>query len=129
MLSHLTNILGGFGNVHLFSRLSAKSLASTRLITATQNLFVASLGSSLFGASMLMTEERNQRYPELKNIGILWRQPHIDLSQGIKKIIEATAALNKDLLRDKQHYYLSLNEVIRRDSKNDNRKDKCFIYG
>ena len=74
MLSHLTNMLGGFGNVYLFSRLSAKSLASAGLITATQNLFVASLGSSLFGASVLMVEERNQRNPEPKNIGVLWRQ-------------------------------------------------------
>ena len=74
MLSHLTNMLGGFGNVYLFSRLSAESLASAGLITATQNLFVASLGSSLFGASVLMTEELNQRNPEPRNIGILWRQ-------------------------------------------------------
>lgn len=27
MLSHLTNMLGGFGNVYLFSRISAESLA------------------------------------------------------------------------------------------------------
>ncbi|MGC1854236.1 MAG: NAD-dependent epimerase/dehydratase family protein [Candidatus Aquirickettsiella sp.] len=47
-----------------------------------------------------------------KTESVLNLKPHIDLSQGIKKIIEATAALNNDLLRDKQHYYLSLNEVI-----------------
>ncbi|MFZ0218850.1 MAG: MATE family efflux transporter [Candidatus Aquirickettsiella sp.] len=74
MLSHLTNMLGGFGNVYLFSRLSAKSLASAGLITATQNIFVASLGSSLSGASVLMTEELNQLNQEPRNIGILWRQ-------------------------------------------------------
>ncbi len=61
MLSHLTNMLGGFGNVYLFSRLSANSLASAGLITATQNLFVASLGSSLFGASVLMMEEAKSK--------------------------------------------------------------------
>lgn len=74
MLSHLTNMLGGFGNVYLFSRLSAESLASAGLITATQNLFVASFGSSLFGASVLMTETLNQENQEPKTIGILWRQ-------------------------------------------------------
>lgn len=74
MLSHLTNMLGGFGNVYLFSRLGAKSLASAGLITATQNLFVASLGSSLFGASVLMAEELTQRDAEPRNIGIFWRQ-------------------------------------------------------
>lgn len=41
MLSHLTNMLGGFGNVYLFSRLSAKSLAAAGLITTTQNIFSA----------------------------------------------------------------------------------------
>ncbi|WP_339051011.1 hypothetical protein [Rickettsiella endosymbiont of Xylota segnis] len=60
MLSQLTNMLGGFGNVYLFSRLSADSLTSAGLI-ATQNLFVASFGSSLFGASVLMTEALNRR--------------------------------------------------------------------
>jgi putative MATE family efflux protein len=74
MLSHLTNMLGGFGNVYLFSRLSAKSLAAAGLITATQNLFVASIGGSLFGCSVLMTEELHQVNQEPKNIGILWRQ-------------------------------------------------------
>lgn len=74
MLSHLTNMLGGFGNVYLFSRLSAKSLAAAGLITATQNLFVASVGGSLFGCSVLMAEELSQRNQEPRNIGILWRQ-------------------------------------------------------
>lgn len=74
MLSHLTNMLGGFGNVYLFSRLGAKSLAAAGLITATQNLFVASVGGSLFGCSVLMAEELNQRNQAPRNIGILWRQ-------------------------------------------------------
>lgn len=74
MLSHLTNMLGGFGNVYLFSRLGAKSLAAAGLITATQNLFVASVGGSLFGCSVLMAEELSQRNQEPKNIGLLWRQ-------------------------------------------------------
>lgn len=77
MLSHLTNMLGGFGNVYLFSRLNADSLASAGLITATQNLFVASFGSSLFGASVLMTEELNRRDLDQRNIGILWRQTQL----------------------------------------------------
>lgn len=77
MLSHLTNMLGGFGNVYLFSRLSADSLASAGLITATQNLFVASFGSSLFGASVLMTEELNRRDSDPRSIGILWRQTQL----------------------------------------------------
>ncbi len=74
MLSHLTNMLGGFANVYLFSRLGAKSLAAAGLITATQNLFVASVGGSLFGCSVLMAEELSQRNQEPRNIGILWRQ-------------------------------------------------------
>lgn len=77
MLSHLTNMLGGFGNVYLFSRLNAESLAAAGLITATQNLFVASFGGSLFGASVLMSEALNQENPEPRNIGILWRQVQI----------------------------------------------------
>lgn len=44
MLSRLTNMLGGFGNIYLLFRLSAESLASSGLITPTQNLFVASFG-------------------------------------------------------------------------------------
>jgi MATE family multidrug resistance protein len=74
MLSHLTNMLGGFANVYLFSRLGAKSLAAAGLITATQNLFVASVGGSLFGCSVLMAEELSQRNQAPRNIGILWRQ-------------------------------------------------------
>lgn len=77
MLSQLTNMLGGFGNVYLFSRLSADSLASAGLITATQNLFVASFGSSLYGASVLMTEALNRRDSDPRSIGILWRQTQL----------------------------------------------------
>ena len=74
MLSHLTNMLGGFANVYLFSRLGAQSIPAAGLITATQNLFVASVGGSLFGCSVLMAEELSQRNQEPQNIGILWRQ-------------------------------------------------------
>lgn len=64
MLSHLTNMLGGFGNVYLFSRLSVKSLAAAGLITTTQNIFSASLGGSLFACSVLMAEELAQTVPD-----------------------------------------------------------------
>lgn len=77
MLSHLTNMLGGFGNVYLFSRLSAKSLAAAGLITTTQNIFSASLGGSLFACSILMTEERAQAAPDFTKLGKLWRQTQL----------------------------------------------------
>ncbi|MFZ0218853.1 MAG: NAD-dependent epimerase/dehydratase family protein [Candidatus Aquirickettsiella sp.] len=47
-----------------------------------------------------------------KTESLLNFKPRIELAQGVQRIIELTAALNNNLLRDKQHYYLSLNESI-----------------
>lgn len=77
MLAHLTNMLGGFGNVYLFSRLGPKPLAAAGLITTTQNLFMASFGGSLFSASVLMTEELAQPVPDSNKLGKLWRQTQL----------------------------------------------------
>ena len=47
-----------------------------------------------------------------KTESVLNFKPRIDLAQGIEKIIAATKKLNNDQLREKQHYYLSLQETI-----------------
>ena len=47
-----------------------------------------------------------------KTESLLGFKPSIDLRHGVEKIIQVTKALNDNQLREKQHYYLSLSEII-----------------